>query len=58
MTRLGYDFGGNIGSGYCWGKHMSFTIPASKESMIILPCSRSFFKRKKPGDPCSRYRML
>lgn len=22
MARLGYDFGGNIGSGYCWGKYM------------------------------------
>ncbi len=22
MTRLGYDFGGKIGSGYCWGKYM------------------------------------
>ena len=22
MTRLGYDFGEKIGSGYCWGKHM------------------------------------
>jgi hypothetical protein len=22
MTRLGYDFGGNIGSGYCWGRYM------------------------------------
>jgi hypothetical protein len=22
MTRLGYDFGGEIGSGYCWGKYM------------------------------------
>jgi hypothetical protein len=22
MARLGYDFGGKIGSGYCWGRHM------------------------------------
>ena len=22
ITRLGYDFGGKIGSGYCWGKYM------------------------------------
>lgn len=22
MTRLGYDFGSQIGSGYCWGKYM------------------------------------
>ncbi len=22
MTRLGYDFGGKIGSGFCWGKYM------------------------------------
>jgi hypothetical protein len=22
MTRLGYDFGGQIGSGYCWGRYM------------------------------------
>ena len=22
MGRLGYGFGGEIGSGYCWGKHM------------------------------------
>ena len=22
MHRLGYDFGGAIGSGYCWGPHM------------------------------------
>lgn len=22
MTGLGYDFGGKIGSGYCWGKYM------------------------------------
>lgn len=22
MARLGYDFGGQIGSGYCWGKYM------------------------------------
>jgi hypothetical protein len=22
MTQLGYDFGGKIGGGYCWGKYM------------------------------------
>lgn len=22
MARLGYDFGGRVGSGYCWGKYM------------------------------------
>ncbi len=22
MTNLGYDFGGKIGSGFCWGKYM------------------------------------
>ena len=22
MDQLGYDFGDNIGEGYCWGKHM------------------------------------
>ena len=22
MARLGYDFGGKIGSGFCWGKYM------------------------------------
>lgn len=22
MTKLGYDFGGKIGVGYCWGKYM------------------------------------
>jgi hypothetical protein len=22
MTKLGYEFGGHIGSGYCWGKNM------------------------------------
>ena len=22
MNQLGYDFGGTIGDGYCWGKHM------------------------------------
>lgn len=22
MNEAGYDFGGQIGSGYCWGKHM------------------------------------
>src|SRR5512146_65521 len=22
MSRLGYDFGDKIGSGYCWGKYM------------------------------------
>lgn len=22
MTRLGYSYGGSIGSGYCWGNHM------------------------------------
>jgi len=22
MYSFGYDFGGNIGSGYCWGKFM------------------------------------
>ncbi len=22
MTHLGYEFGGKIGSGYCWGKYM------------------------------------
>ncbi|HCL03607.1 MAG TPA: hypothetical protein DHW61_14570 [Lachnoclostridium phytofermentans] len=22
ITKLGYDFGGNIGSGFCWGKYM------------------------------------
>ena len=22
LSRLGYDFGNTIGSGYCWGKYM------------------------------------
>lgn len=22
ITKIGYDFGGNIGSGFCWGKYM------------------------------------
>ena len=22
ITKLGYDFGGNIGSGFCWGRYM------------------------------------
>ncbi|WP_066719618.1 hypothetical protein [Clostridium sp. Marseille-P299] len=22
ITKLGYDFGGNIGSGFCWGEYM------------------------------------
>lgn len=22
ISKLGYDFGGNIGNGYCWGKYM------------------------------------
>jgi hypothetical protein len=35
MTRLGYDFGGKIGSGYCWGKHMVIYTKAGVKSKAV-----------------------
>jgi hypothetical protein len=35
MTRLGYDFGGNIGSGYCWGKYMVIYTRAGVKSKAV-----------------------
>ncbi len=35
MTRLGYDFGGKIGSGFCWGKYMVIYTKAGVKSKIV-----------------------
>jgi hypothetical protein len=35
MTRLGYDFGGKIGSGYGWGKYMVIYTKAGVKSKAV-----------------------
>jgi len=35
MTRLGYDFGGKIGSGYCWGKYMVIYTKTGVKSKAV-----------------------
>ncbi len=35
MARLGYDFGGKIGSGYCWGKHMVIYTKTGVKSKAV-----------------------
>lgn len=36
MDRLGYTFGGNIGSGYCWGKYMLIYTRAGVKSKQVV----------------------
>ncbi len=35
MARLGYDFGGKIGSGYCWGKYMLIYSKSGVKSKAV-----------------------
>lgn len=35
MTGLGYDFGGKIGSGYCWGRHMLIYTKTGVKSKAV-----------------------
>lgn len=35
MTRLGYDFGGKIGSGYCWGRYMLIYTKTGVKSKAV-----------------------
>ncbi len=35
MARLGYDFGGKIGSGFCWGKYMVIYTKAGVKSKTV-----------------------
>src|SRR5512146_956962 len=35
MARLGYDYGGKIGSGYCWGRHMIIYTKAGVKSKAV-----------------------
>ncbi len=36
MTRLGYGYGGEIGSGYCWGKHMIIYTKTGVKSKAVF----------------------
>ena len=36
MNRLGYDFGGKIGPGYCWGKYMLIYTRTSVKSKNVF----------------------
>ncbi len=36
MTRLGYDFGGTIGPGYCWGKYMIIYAKTGVKSKNVV----------------------
>lgn len=36
MTRLGYDFGGKIGSGYCWGRYMLIYTKTGAKSRNVF----------------------
>jgi hypothetical protein len=36
MTKLGYDFGGRIGSGYCWGKYMMIYRKSGGKSKKVV----------------------
>ena len=35
MERMGYEWGGNIGSGYCWGRHMIIYTKAGVKSKVV-----------------------
>jgi hypothetical protein len=35
MNRLGYDCGGKIGSGYCWGRHMIIYTKSGVKSKTV-----------------------
>ncbi len=35
MAQLGYDFGGKIGSGYCWGKYMLIYTRSGAKSKAV-----------------------
>jgi hypothetical protein len=36
ITRLGYNFGGKIGSGYCWGKYMIIYTKTGVKSKAVF----------------------
>jgi len=36
MTKLGYDFGDKIGSGYCWGRYMIIYTKSSVKSKKVF----------------------
>lgn len=36
MNRLGYDFGGQIGSGYCWGRYMIIYAKTGVKSKNVV----------------------
>ena len=36
MTRLGYDFGDKIGSGYCWGRYMIIYTKSGGKSKKVF----------------------
>lgn len=36
MTRLGYDFGGKIGDGYCWGRYMLIYRKSNVKSQKVF----------------------
>jgi hypothetical protein len=36
MSSLGYDFGGKIGSGYCWGNHMVIYTKSGVKSKNVF----------------------
>lgn len=35
MNRLGYDYGGNIGAGFCWGRHMIIYTRSGVKSKAV-----------------------
>ncbi len=35
IARMGYDFGGKIGSGFCWGKHMVIYTKSGVKSKTV-----------------------
>ena len=49
MTKLGYGFGGKIGSGYCWGKYMLIytrvEVKSKKVFARIYMCEKSIVLR-------------
>lgn len=36
ISKLGYSFGGNIGSGYCWGKYMIIYSKTEAKSKKVI----------------------
>ena len=45
MTKLGYDFGNKIGSGFCWGKYMVIYTRSGVKSKNVYArsnCSACF----------------